>query len=150
MAKKAAHKSKGPKTDLSAEVLLLSAGDILQKTGSSAILIYANSLPSIEKIKYLSGTVPVFIVTTEPGLDISAFPGIKDKIVIPPFSFARLDQIKVAVVIGLARGVIETGQRIVYLSGIAGSGKLDTLMVLEIGTEFEVFGGRATELFSLE
>ncbi len=129
-------------------VLLESAGRILKKTGAAAAMIYADSLPDIESIKCLPDDVPVVLVTRNADLDFSRFPGVKATITVPPFSFTRLDRIKLAAVVGLARGVLKTGQKIVCVTGIAGAGSPDTLMVLEIGTEFEMFGDHAGDFLT--
>jgi len=61
-----------------------------------------------------------------------------------------MDQIKLATVVGLAQGVLESGQKIICLVGIAGAGNLDTLMVVQIDTELEMFSHRAPEPITSE
>jgi diadenylate cyclase len=132
----------------STQVLLDSAARILGKTGAEAIMVYADSLPGIEVIKDLPGKPKVILVSKNPSLKAPDYECILGMIAVPAFSFARMDQIKLATVVGLARGVLAKGQKIVCLTGVAGSGSLDTLMVLEIGAEFEIFGGHAGDFLS--
>jgi DNA integrity scanning protein DisA with diadenylate cyclase activity len=146
--KKANRKVRKKAAQTYAEVLLQSAGRILGKTGSAAIMVYADSLPGLETIKVLPNNVPVILVTRDPDLDVSGFPAVKATITVPAFNFTRLDQIKLAAVIGLAQGALETGQKIVCVAGIAGAKNPDTLMALEIGAEFEIFGHHAGDFLS--
>jgi DNA integrity scanning protein DisA with diadenylate cyclase activity len=132
----------------SSEVLLQSASRILGGTNAEAIMVYADSLPGPETIKCLSEDVPVILVTRGSGIDIQDYVDIKAAISVPDYSFTRVDQIKLAIIVGLIRGVLKPGQKIVCLTGVAGKGNIDTLMVLEIGTEFEIFGGHAGEFAS--
>jgi DNA integrity scanning protein DisA with diadenylate cyclase activity len=105
-------------------------------------------LASIDEIKDLPGSPDLVLVTKDPSLKVPDYECIRGIIAVPAFSFARMDQIKLATVVGLARGVLEMGQKIVCLSGVAGSGSLDTLVVMEVGAEFEIFGGHAGEFLS--
>jgi len=132
----------------STEILLDSAGRILKKTGASAIMVYVDLLPSIDALECLPEGVHVILVTRQKQNEIENIPGVRTTISVPAYSFTRMDQIKLASVIGLTRGVIESGHKIVCLTGIAGSGKLDTLMVLDLAGEFEIFSGHAGELLT--
>lgn len=131
-------------------MLLQSAGQILRETGATAIMVYADSLPSIEVLGRLQDEVPVILVLRDSQDGAAPVPGAKATITVPAFSFTRLDRIKLATIIGLAKGVLKAGQKIICLTGVAGSGRLDTLMVLEIGRELEVFGEQAGEFLTSE
>ena len=58
---------------------------------------------------------------------------------VPNVSLARLGQIKIAVLLALSRKLICLDDIIVCLTGRAGSGSLDTVSVMQVGTEFEMF-----------
>jgi DNA integrity scanning protein DisA with diadenylate cyclase activity len=51
----------------------------------------------------------------------------------------RAGQVKVALLVCLAKGVLQRGDRVVCLTGIDGSNVIDTLLVLNLGTEPELF-----------
>ena len=51
----------------------------------------------------------------------------------------RAGQVKVALLVCLAKGVLQRGDRVVCLTGVDGSGALDALLVLNLGTECELF-----------
>jgi DNA integrity scanning protein DisA with diadenylate cyclase activity len=60
-------------------------------------------------------------------------------VTVPDIQMTRTGQIKVALLICLARGILERGDRVVCLTGIDGSSLIDTFMVLNLGTEPELF-----------
>jgi diadenylate cyclase len=58
---------------------------------------------------------------------------------VPNVPLTRMAQLKVAVFLALSRGIVKHGDVIVCLSGMPGSGTLDTILVTEVGREFEMF-----------
>jgi len=58
---------------------------------------------------------------------------------VPNVPLTRLGQIKIAVLLALSQKLVNHGDKILFLSGMAESGSLDMLVVVEIGTEFEMF-----------
>jgi DNA integrity scanning protein DisA with diadenylate cyclase activity len=57
----------------------------------------------------------------------------------------RAGQIKVATLVAAAEGLLRVGDRIVCLTGIAGSGTTDTIIVIDLGTELEMFAAAAAD-----
>jgi diadenylate cyclase len=49
-----------------------------------------------------------------------------------------MGQVKIAVFLALSKGWIKRGDRIVFLSGLASTRTLDTLIVTEVGREYEI------------
>ncbi len=121
------------------EVLLSSACRVLQNTGAEFVMVYADSLPDPGMLDRLLENIPVVLVTRDSSAQAAKPACVKATISVPGFSLTRMDQIKLATVVGLARGVLKKGQKIVCLAGIAGARTLDTLMVVETGTELEMF-----------
>jgi DNA integrity scanning protein DisA with diadenylate cyclase activity len=60
-------------------------------------------------------------------------------VTVPDIHMTRVGQVKVALLICLAKRILERGDRVVCLTGIDGSSVIDTLMVLNLGTEPELF-----------
>jgi diadenylate cyclase len=65
---------------------------------------------------------------------------------VPAVALPRAAQIKVAVLMGLAAGLLHEDDRLVCLSGAAGSGFLDTLLVLDINKEAEILTSHGVPL----
>src|SRR5262249_50413584 len=57
----------------------------------------------------------------------------------PNVHMTRAGQVKAALLVCLARGILKRGDNVICLSGVDGSGDLDTLLVLNLGDEPELF-----------
>jgi diadenylate cyclase len=76
--------------------------------------------------------------------ELMAMQSPEDRIIrVPYVNLSRLSQVKVAAVLALSHRMIKTGDRLVCLFGPPKYGILDSLMVLDIGQEFEVFFSKA-------
>jgi hypothetical protein len=58
---------------------------------------------------------------------------------VPDVQMSRAGQVKTALLVCLARGLLHKGDRVVCLSGVDHSQSLDTLSVLDLGGELELF-----------
>ena len=67
-------------------------------------------------------------------------------VLVPDIPMTRAGQVKIAVLVAGAQGLILGGDRIVCLSGLDGSGTIDMCLVLDVGTEVEMFANSAAEL----
>ncbi len=141
--KKARPKKKAAVTPT--DTLLQSAAVILKKTKAEGLMVYADSLPALDVLAGLGADVPVILVSTGPLPEARGIAAVRASFVVPALKLTRMDRIKLATIVGLARGVLKTGQKIVCVTGIADAGSLDTIMLLEIGTEYEIFRHHAGE-----
>jgi len=57
---------------------------------------------------------------------------------IPDVPLGRINQVKMAVIQALSKGLVKKGDKWVCLSGIPQSKSLDNLLILEFGKEFEI------------
>jgi DNA integrity scanning protein DisA with diadenylate cyclase activity len=146
--KKAKAKSEKKAAATSTGALLQSAASILKKTGAESVLVYADSLPALDALAGLGENVPVILVTSGPLPETADNPAVRASIPVPALRLTRMDRIKLAAVVGLARGVLKMGQKVVCLTGVADAGSLDTIMLLEIGTEYEILHQHAGEFLS--
>lgn len=112
---------------------------IAQECDATAIFVYADALegeelhlpPELqEKVYYISKTAAEQQEQQERGKKFLRVPNVK---------LTRLGQVKIAIFLGLSRGILKKGDVIVSLTGMAASGTLDTLMIMEVGREFEMF-----------
>ena len=58
---------------------------------------------------------------------------------VPDIPLTRAGQVKVAILVAAAEGLMRVGDRIVCLTGIDGSNAIDTILVLDLGAEIEMF-----------
>ena len=116
----------------SARAVLLSA-DVLQEDQDLAGLI--------EDVKFR-----VILVTRREGVVVPEGWGEDCQVVrVPDVAMTRAGQIKVATLVAAAEGLIAQGDRIVCVTGLDRSGTIDTVIVLDLGHELEMFGGSTAE-----
>ncbi len=65
---------------------------------------------------------------------------------VPDIPMTRAGHIKVAVLVAGAEQLVRGGDRVICLTGLDSSGTIDTVMVLDLGTEVEMFAGSAADL----
>jgi len=114
-------------------------GRIAQDCKASAIFVYADALDGrllalpdglAEKVYYVTRTAREQKTQEELGTR---------QLRVPNVPLTRTGQAKMAVFVALSRGIVKPGDVVVCLSGLPGSGGLDTVIVTEVGREFEMF-----------
>jgi len=117
---------------------------IADECGATAVLVYADALDSLElpelgdRVYFISKTAQEESEQVPHGANLIRVPNVK---------LTRFGQVKIAILLGLARGIIQRGDVILCLTGPPASGALDTLFVTEVGTEFELFSTSQQETF---
>jgi len=117
---------------------------IAASCGAAAIFVYADALSGAELPSELQDRVIYVSRTADETNDGEHGPR---SILVPDVSLSRLGQVKIALFLALARGIISRGDTVVFLAGVSASGTLDTIVVMQVGEEFELF--RATGRDSL-
>ncbi len=69
---------------------------------------------------------------------------------IPDIPLTRAGQIKIATLIAAVEGLVHTGDRILWLTGTDGSNTIDTLIVIDMGKEFELISVTDSQLLPAE
>jgi DNA integrity scanning protein DisA with diadenylate cyclase activity len=57
---------------------------------------------------------------------------------LPPVNMTRMSHIKISVVHAISKGLINIGDKIVFVTGVQGSKELDSIILLDTGTESEI------------
>ena len=109
---------------------------VANDAGAAAVFAYADALPD-RCLPLQDGFEPrVIFVTKTHEQDVEQEEEGHPTIRVPNVSLSRLGQIKVAVLLALSRQLIEPDDVIVCLTGAAGSGSLDMLLVMRVCDEF--------------
>ena len=114
--------------------LVAHVGSIVASCGARALLVYADAIDEDGLSLLEAADCEVFCVTKTPRQDDMGTRFIR----VPDVPLPRLGQMKIAVFMALTKGLVSRGDLVVCLSGFAASGTLDTLVVTEIGSEFEM------------
>jgi DNA integrity scanning protein DisA with diadenylate cyclase activity len=121
---------------------------IAREVGARAILLHADVIEDDKDLDDLIQDVDfrVILVTRRPGFQAPGGWGDLCAIVrVPDIPMTRAGQVKVATLVAAAENLIRAGDRIICLTGIDGSGTIDTVLVLDLGTELEMFGDTAAD-----
>jgi diadenylate cyclase len=115
-----------------------------RKVHARALVIYADAVSRDDDLHSLLQSVdfPIILVSRSKGARLPSGLASPTWVTIPDAAVTRASQFKSAVLVCLARGVLQPGDRVVFLGGAEGSGALDTAFVFNVGT--------LPELFSLE
>ncbi|MHC4605331.1 MAG: DNA integrity scanning protein DisA nucleotide-binding domain protein [Planctomycetota bacterium] len=118
--------------------LVAQVGSVVAACGARAILAYADALKEEELSLLEEIGCEVFCVAKTPQEEKEREKKGTRFIHVPDVPLPRLGQVKIAVFVALTKGLVSRGDLVVCLSGFAASGTLDTLVVTEVGSEFEM------------
>lgn len=130
--------------------LLEAATTLARRLECSGILVSADMIEDYETLKAMVADGNVILIAQSEAAFHSASQEFPAVLRIPAVSLNRTTQTKVAVIMGLAAGLLRQEDRIVCLSGAAGSGFLDSLLVLDIDKELEILTSRGLPLVASE
>jgi hypothetical protein len=122
-------------------LLVQHARQLVHEVGAQAVVIYADALCRDGELRQLLEAVdfPAILVTRSK--DTVPPPGLESHtwVSVPSVRLTRAGQVKAALLVCLARGVLGRGDRVICLTGVDGSSELDSLLVLNLGAEPELF-----------
>ena len=121
-------------------IMVETACAIAKKTRSQGVLLYADMFEDYEalaKIGQEKQTELILACQNDTSFT-DANSAFKKVLRIPDVPLGRINQIKMAVIQALSKGLVKKGDKWVCLSGIPQSKSLDNLLILEFGKEFEI------------
>lgn len=118
--------------------LLAHVKDIADSCEAAAVLITVDTIGNLRD-SWPDDFKQKVLLITQKEVEPAEFKGqVPEFIHIPDVPLTRLGQMKVAVFLAHSRGILTSGEVIVCLTGTSGGGTLDTLIVTQIGHEFEL------------
>jgi len=113
---------------------------IAKKTRSQGVLLYADLFEDYDALAKIGQEKQVdLILAIQNDVSFKEAGSLFKKVLrIPDVPLGRINQIKMAVIQALSKGLIRKGDKWVCLSGIPQSKALDNLLILEFGKEFEI------------
>lgn len=132
---------KEPVEKLSAnQVMLRAALEIARQTELQYLLLYMDCLEEDMDLNPLvSQEHPKIILVARGEQAYEKAQQLSKKVVrIPAVNLTRMGQIKIAAMLSFSNRYIAPGDRFIFLTGLE-KGKLDTIMVMEVGREYEMF-----------
>ena len=112
---------------------------IARAVKANSFLVCVDISPDIatlaEEIKKITGVIIVTREDEELSEDINKFAKRLD---IPNVNLTRMGKIKIAIAKGIVLGFFKKGDKIVCLSGVPKFGYADSIIVIDVGKEFEI------------
>ncbi|OGP72943.1 MAG: hypothetical protein A2V86_09370 [Deltaproteobacteria bacterium RBG_16_49_23] len=126
------------------------ACSIVKKTKSKGILIYADLIEDYETLSQIGREkqVELILALKEDVYFQEASTIFKKVLKLPDIPLGRVNQIKIAILQALSKGLVKKGDKWVCLSGIPQSKALDNLLILEFGREFEIISSSDLPILS--
>jgi len=113
---------------------------IAKKTRSQGVLLYADMFEDYEALAKIGQEkqTELILALQDDASFTDANSVFKKVLRIPDVPLGRINQVKMAVIQALSKGLVKKGDKWVCLSGIPQSKSLDNLLILEFGKEFEI------------
>ena len=121
-------------------IMIETACSIAKKIHSKGVLMYADMIEdyeSLAKIGQEKQTDLILFVKDETSVQ-EASSYFQKVLQIPNIPLGRINQVKMAIIQALSRGIVQKGEKWVCLSGVPQTKILDNLLILEFGKEFEM------------
>lgn len=112
----------------------------VKKTKSKGILLSADLIEDYEALAKIGEEREVeLILAIKDDHSFQEAIAFFDKVLrLPDLPLGRINQIKMAILQALSKGLVQKGEKWVCLSGMPQSKALDSLLILEFGKEFEI------------
>jgi DNA integrity scanning protein DisA with diadenylate cyclase activity len=128
-----------PREIHSARAIIECAGTVAKETEARAIMVYASAVPDVHELVAQIGPPTQIILIHQAGEPPPAADGERvHHLEVPRVQLTRMDQIKMASVLGFSQRLLDEGDSFVALSGVAGQ-PVDTMVVMRVGAEYELF-----------
>jgi diadenylate cyclase len=121
-------------------IMVETACNIAKKTHSKGVLLYADMIEDYDVLAKIGQEkqVEMILAIQDEASFQEASPVFKKVLRIPNVPLGRINQIKMAIIQALSKGLVKKGDKWVCLSGIPQSKALDNLLILEFGKEFKI------------
>lgn len=128
---------KRPSLEMS-DILLSTASEVAVRLQADAIVVYADLLKDFSLLKEMPEGISLILIARGKA-SYDEIGRMSDKVVlVPGIDLTRMSQIRLGVMMSLSSGLVRIGDRLVCLSGIGRFGFIDSIVVLDVGKEFEI------------
>jgi DNA integrity scanning protein DisA with diadenylate cyclase activity len=128
----------GRKVRLRSQVLISHARRMRTELGLKAVILAIERRDDLKLLKGMSGRKNFIVVTSSARIQEDAKKLVPRTILLPQMAFGRSARIRFVALMAFTKGFIRRGDAIAVLAG-TGSGGIDGVVILEIGSEFGRF-----------
>lgn len=119
-------------------LMLETACSIANAVNARALFLCVDSPDYYTLAEPLLDKTEIVLVTRRPETVEDEWPQVRHVLYVPRIDLTRTGQIKIAILMGLAAGIVDGSDRIVCVAGLPRLHHLDNILVLDLGKEFEL------------
>ena len=103
---------------------------------AAAVILHIEAMADVAALSLIESELPLILVVRDAGELPQELQGRYAVLELPLSSLTRANHVSFTLIVALSRGLIERSSRVVSLFGVPGSGRLDTLVVIDVAREF--------------
>jgi len=128
-------------------VMIKEAISIAKKIGADALLFYMDSTKDLSPFERAKGDVKLVLLTKRKECMEKASALNLHTVLLPDVQLTRSGYLKIGFLSAISKGLLKSGDVIVCVGGVPEQGYLDTIMLVEVSVESELFSGGVTGSF---
>jgi diadenylate cyclase len=117
-------------------LLFAHALSVADEVKAIAVVLHGDAVGNLRFIEDIPAQVQLILVTSAKSEPVVESTSVAHVLQVPFPTVNRSDQVGLALLFAVSRGLLSRGDTVVSLSGVPSSGYLDTLLVIDVGREF--------------
>jgi DNA integrity scanning protein DisA with diadenylate cyclase activity len=124
-------------------IIVKQAISMAKKIGADAILFYMDSTKDLKPLSNIESDIKIILLTKRKECVEKSSSLPLHALMIPDVQLTRTGYIKIGFLSAISKGLLKNGDVIVCVGGIPEQGYMDTIMLVEIGLESQLFSENA-------
>ena len=117
-------------------LLFAHALSVADEVKARAVVLHGDAVGNLRFMEDIPAQVQLILVTSAKSKFEAENASVTQVLQVPFPTLNRSDQVELALLFAVSRGLLSRGDTVVSLSGVPSSGFLDTLLVIDVGREF--------------
>jgi diadenylate cyclase len=109
---------------------------VAEEVKARSVMLHADAVGSVDFASDLPTNAELIVVSSSKIEEVAQREGPVHILQVPFPTLDRFDQVELALLFAVSRGLVSRGDTVVSLSGVPSSGFLDSLLVIDVGREF--------------
>jgi diadenylate cyclase len=131
-------------------IVIKEAISVAKKIGADALLFYMDSTKDLAPFEKISSDMKVILLTKRKECMEKSSAMDFHAVLLPDVQLTRIGYLKIGFLSAISKGLLKSGDVIVCVGGVPEQGYMDTIMLVEVSLESELFSGGAKNSFPQE
>jgi diadenylate cyclase len=124
-----------PKARLS-RLLFAHAISVAEEVKANAVMLHCDAVRNLKFMEDIPSPIQIILVASDKAEFKENLKPTPKVLQVPFSSTNRTNQMDLSLLFAVSRGLLSRGDTVVHVSGVAGSGLLDQILVIDVGREF--------------